>query len=144
VAATMAVLAVASVALLAVTPDSQFYYRMPVRAIDAAAAISAGDPALRILGDEWTETPLLWLHPATFGRVGFDARLEAYSPGELAAYFDFLFVRGPRWQRAMRGYGVIVLSTQSSPRLVSALRGLPGWRVAFRDHDGVVFVRAKD
>jgi hypothetical protein len=140
VAATMGVLALASAALLAVTPDSQFYYKTPVRAIDAAAAISARDPQLRILGDEWTETSLLWRHPAAFGRVGFDARFEAYSPSELSAYFDFLRVRGQQWQRVMRGYGVIVLSAGQSTRLTAALAKLPGWRIAFRDHHGVVFV----
>ena len=68
---------------------------------------------------------MLWLHPATIGRVGFDARMELYSAPELSAYFDFVFVRGHRWQRVTAGYGIIVASRAQDQGLAAALGSLP-------------------
>jgi hypothetical protein len=137
----LAALALASAAVLAVTPASQFESEIPVRAISAAAAIAARDPAARILGDDYSGTPMLWLDPAVLGRVGFDARVEQYPGREMSAYFDFLFTRGPRWQRVTRGYGIIVVSRAVHHPLAAALAGLPGWRVACQDRAGLVLVR---
>jgi hypothetical protein len=84
---------------------------------------------------------MLWLHPATIGRVGFDARMELYSAPELSAYFDFVFVRGHRWQRVTHGYGIIVASRAQDPGLAAALGSFPGWRVVYRDRTGLVLQR---
>jgi len=108
--------------------------------MDVAARIAARDSSLRILGDNYSGTALLWLHPSLLGRVGFDARMEQYSTSELAAYFDFLFRSGPHWQRVTRGYGIIVAS-RLRPSFAAALARLPGWHVAYQDGAGIVVVR---
>ena len=133
-------LALTSLAFLAVTSDGQFYSQTPVQAIGVAAADAGRDPTVRVLGDDDSGTAMLWLHPALFGRVGFDDRFEQYSAAELGAYVDFLFVRGPRWQRATRGYAIIVASKRHR-RLVRALARLPGWQVSYDGAAGVVLTR---
>jgi len=134
--------ATAAAALLAVglTPARHYESQVPARAMDAAARIAARNPSLRILGDNFSGTTMLWLHPGLLGRVGFDARMEQYTRPELAAYFDFLFRSGPHWQRVTHGYGIIVAS-QLRPSFARALASLPGWHVAYRDRAGIVVVR---
>jgi hypothetical protein len=81
---------------------------------------------------------MLWLHPAMFGRVGFDARLEQYSVAQIDAYADFLDAGGRAWQRVMHGYDIVAVSRRMHPRLASALARLPGWRVVYSDRSGLV------
>jgi hypothetical protein len=140
-AGVLAGLALASAGLLAVTPSSQFESLIPRPAIDAAAAVAARNPGLRILTDPWSGSAMLWFHPAMLGRVGFDLRMEQYPQAELAGFFDFLSVRGPGWQRVMRGYGLVVISRSQRPRLARALARLPGWRVVYQDGAGLVVQR---
>jgi len=139
VAGLLAALAVASLITLAVTPDRQFYTQVPRRAVNVAANVAAKHPGMRILGDDYSSTAMLWLRPAVIGRVGFDARFELYGP-ELGAYSDFLFVRGRHWSRVIRGYDLVVASRRHQA-LVSSLAVLPGWRVIFEDRNGIVVQR---
>jgi hypothetical protein len=141
IAGMLATLAVASAGALALTSGQQFQSKIPGRAINVAAALAARNPADRILGDPWSGTAMLWLHPATIGRVGFDARMELYSAAQLRAYFDFVSVRGHQWQRATHGYVIIVASRAQDPGLAAALESLPGWRVMYRDSAGLVLQR---
>ncbi len=140
-AAMLAMAAAVSLVALAVTPANVFESGIPVRALNVAASIAARNPTLRVIGDDWSDTPMLWLHPAMAGRVGFDIREEQYSRAQLIAYFDFVLMIGPRWQRVTRGYDIIVASRQHYPALCAALVHLPGWRVALDDRAGVVLVR---
>lgn len=140
-AGVLAAAALASLGVLALTPDSQFESKTPLGAIQAAAAIAAGNPAVRVLGDDWSGSPMLWLHPAMFGRVGFDARFEQYTRGQLSAFADFLEVTGTRWRRVSAGYDVVVASRFGRPRLAGALERSPGWRVVYQDRAGVVLER---
>ena len=141
VAGALAALAVLSLGALAVTPARQFESLIPRRAIDVAAAMAEKNPAIHVLGDDWSGSPMLWLHPAMFGRVAFDARFEQYSRSDISAYADFVWVQGPRWQRVMHGYDLVVVSRRERPRLAAALRRLPGWRVVYNDRDGLVLER---
>jgi len=140
-AAALAALAALSLGVLAATPARQFESLIPRRAIDVAAAMAEKNPAIHVLGDDWSGSPMLWLHPAMFGRVAFDARFEQYSPSELSSFADFVWVNGPRWQRVMRGYDLVVVSCRERPKLAAALAQLPGWRVVYADHDGLVLER---
>jgi hypothetical protein len=85
---------------------------------------------------------MLWLHPATFGRVGYDARLEQYSVAQLRAYATFLSARRPGWQRLLRGYDLVVVNRKQHQWLATALTRLPGWRVVYSGRDGLVLERA--
>jgi hypothetical protein len=140
-AGLLAAAALAGTAALAAEPDRQFESLVPVRAMDVAAALAAENPALRVLGDDWSGSPMLWLHPALTGRVGFDARMEQYTPAQLNSYGSFLFAHGPGWPQAADGYGLIVVSARYHQPLSHALLGQPAWRVAASTPDGVVFAR---
>jgi hypothetical protein len=139
VAGLLAALAAASMLVLAVTPDSQFFRQAPRRPINVAADLAVMHPRLRVLGDDYSGTAMLWLRPAVTGRVAFDVRFELYG-AELQAFSDFLFVRGHGWDRVTRGYGIVVASSLH-PELVRKLRTLPGWRVVFEDSQGIVLIR---
>ena len=141
VAAALAGCAAASLLYLAVTPPALYQSGVPVRALDVAASIAARNPALRVIGDDWSGTAMLWLHPGMLGRVGFDIREELYDRAQLTAYFDFLLLQGRRWQRVTSGYGIVVVSLVKYPRLGAALARLPGWHVAYAGHGGLVLVR---
>ena len=142
-AAALAAAALVGVALIAAEPASKFQSLVPVRAIDAAAALAARVPAARVLADEWSSPPMLWLHPSMFGRVAYDARLEQYSVAQLNAYAEFLSARSRTWQRLLRGYGIVVVSRQHHGWLATALGRLAGWRVAYSGRDGLVLERAQ-
>ena len=140
-AGLLAALAAASAGAVATMPASGFESWIPRGSIDVAATIAARDPALRVLDDQWSAVGLLWLHPAMFGRVAFDVRVEQYPPALMSAFFDFMYVRGPRWERVTQGYDVIVVSRFWHAHLARALAQLPGWRLAYSDRDGLVLVR---
>ena len=140
-AGVLGALALTSVGMLTLTPGSTFESLIPRRAIDVAAAAAAKSPGVRVLGDDWAGTPMLWLHPAMFGRVGFDIRVEQYSAAQISADFDFMYVHGPRWQRVMAGYGIVVVSRRQRPLLAATLLKLPGWRVVYHDRNGLVLQR---
>lgn len=139
-AAVLAVVALASLGVIASTPTRVYQAGAPVQAINVAAAEAAANPGARVLAD-WSAAPMLWLHPMLFGRVGFDARLEQYTPTELASYVRFLLATAPRWQSLARGYGIVVVTRHNYPTLARAMRRLPGWRLSYADGDGEVFVR---
>jgi hypothetical protein len=141
-AAALGAAALIGAVLIAAEPASKFESLVPVRAIDAAAALAARDPGARILADEWSSPPLLWLHPALFGRVAFDARLEQYSVAQLNAYAKFLSARAPGWQRLLRGYRIVVVSRREHAWLATALTRLPGWHVSYADRNGLVLERS--
>jgi hypothetical protein len=140
-AGALAALAVLSLGALGMTPASKFESLIPRRAIDVAAALARKNPAVHVLGDDWCGSPMLWLHPAMFGRVAFDARFEQYSQSEFTAFAEFVRAQGPGWQRVMRGYDLVVVSRDERPKLAAALPRLPGWRVVYADRHGLVLER---
>lgn len=133
--------ALGGVGILAVTSDQQFESLIPRRAIDAVAVLAARHPAWHVLGDDWSSSPILWLHPALLGRVGYDARLEQYSAAQIGAYTNFLYLQRPGWLRAADGYDLIVVGYRQHRQLIGALIHQPGWRVVYSGHDGLVFER---
>ncbi len=139
VAGALAGTATLAAGMVAAQPAGAFMAGEPLRAIAVAAGLADREPGRLVLAD-WSAAPMLWLHPAMFGRVGFDPRLEQYAPAQVAAFASFLLDRGA-WQRVTRGYDIIVLSRPAYPQLARALAGSPGWRVAYRDRNGVVFAR---
>jgi len=141
-AGVLAAAALIGVGLIAAEPAARFESLVPVRAIGAAAALAARHPGARVLADEWSSPPMLWLHPAMFGRVGYDARLEQFSVAQLRAYATFLSARRPGWQELLRGYDLVVVNRKQHGWLGTALTRLPGWRVVYSGHDGLVLERA--
>jgi hypothetical protein len=142
-AGVLTAIAVVSAISLARAPASQYEASIPRQAVDVTAQLAERQPGIPVLGDQWCAVGLLWLHPALFGRIAFDIRDEEYSPPQLAALLDFLSATGPRWQRLLRGYDLVVVSRSWHPRLAGELQRMPGWRVLFKDDSGVVLERSR-
>jgi hypothetical protein len=141
VAGILAAAALTGAVLIATEPAGTFESLVPVRAIAAAAALAARDPGARVLADEWSGPPMLWLHPAMFGRVGYDARLEQFSVAQLRAYATFLTARARGWAGLLRGYDLVLVNRKQHGWLGTALTRLPGWRVVYSGRDGLVLER---
>jgi hypothetical protein len=140
-AGILAAAALTGAVLIATEPAGKFESLVPVRAIDAAAALAARDPGARVLADEWSSPPMLWLHPAMFGRVGYDARLEQFSVAQLSAYATFLTAQAGDWPGLLRGYDLVLVNRKQHGWLGAALTRLPGWRVVYSGRDGLVLER---
>ena len=138
-AAAMAAIAVVAAISLAREPVRQYEASIPRRAVDVAAGLEARHPQ-PVLADKFGAVGLLWLHPAVFGRVAFDARDEQYSQTQLAAIFGFINAEGAHWQQVLRGYDIVVVSRQDT-RLANAMTRLPGWKVVYADSSGRVMER---
>jgi len=141
-AGLLAVAALIGTGLIAAEPAATFESLVPVRAIGAAAALAVRHPGARVLADEWSSPPMLWLHPAMFGRVAYDARLEQFSVAQLRAYATFLSARRPGWQHLLNGYDLVVVNRRQHGWLGTALTRLPGWQVVYSGRDGLVLERA--
>ncbi len=137
-AAVLATCAAVAAVSLALEPVSQYEAWLPRGAIEAAARIASREPDQRVLSDQWSAVGLLWLHPGLLGHVAFDVRVEQYSQPELAEIFSFMLAKGPRWQRLVRGYDLVVVSRRMHPRLAVEMTRMRGWRVVYVDTSGVV------
>jgi hypothetical protein len=141
-AGALTAIAAVSAIGLAVEPISRYESWIPRRAVDVTAGIAAQHPGVPVLGDKFATVGLLWLHPALFGRVAFDARDEQFSRAQLAAIFAFAGAKGPSWQSLLRGYHLVVLSRQWDPAVARAMPRQAGWRIVYSDASGVVLERA--
>jgi hypothetical protein len=141
-AGVLAAAALIGIGLIAAEPAAKFESLVPVRAIGVAAALAERHPGARVLADEWSSPPMLWLHPALFGRVAYDARLEQFSVAQLRAYATFLSADRPGWQHLLDGYGLVVVNRRQHGWLGTALTRLPGWQVVYSGRDGLVLERA--
>lgn len=128
--AVSTILALVAIVVMSASPDEL----VPRRAVDIAAA-TAG-PGSRILGDETTGTPLLWLHPELAGRVAYDVRFEQYTPAQIDRYFEFL-----RYADPIDGFDVVVVDRRAHPQLAAAMLDRSDWRAVYDGRDGVVTVR---
>ncbi len=107
----------------------------------AAAVRSLATPDDRLLAAQsWAS----WLELEAPGiPVLVDSRVEV---GPVDAWNDYLLVSaaGPGWQEILdqRRVTVLAVSAADQPALLAAAAAEPGWRAAYRDRDGAVFVRA--
>ena len=142
-AVTLAATAMVSATGLARAPASQYEALIPRRAIDVTAHLAGRQLGVPVLADQWGAVGLLWLHPESLGRVAFDVRDEEYSQPELTSLVDFMSGTGPRWQRLLRGYDLVVVSRRWHPRLADEMARSGGWRVIYTDTSGVVLERVR-
>ena len=110
---------------------------------EAAAAVTraaASDPSAKILTDGGVGDWLLYVRPSLRGRIAFDGRWELLPRAQMRTTFLYLWQIGAGWERASRGYRLLVLSPQAESRLVDTYdrRGL---RVLYRDRNIVVYDR---
>jgi hypothetical protein len=94
----------------------------------------------RVYADERFADWLLWRLPQLRGRVAYDASFELLSTAQLQAIFDLKSHAGVGWNRAARGYRLLVLDS-SADALVRAFLREPGTRRLFERDGAVVLLR---
>jgi hypothetical protein len=119
----------------------RFEASVPRAALEHVSLLMADDPDARLIGDEESQTAMLWFDERSWGRVAFDVRFEQYRAEELALLTDLVGVRGARWMDVLDGYDIVVVSRRERPTLTRAMHTLDGWAKAFDDGEGVVFTR---
>ncbi len=110
--------------------------KYPAQALAAARRAVQSQPGTRVFADETYADWLLWKMPGLSGRMAYDVAFELLSRQEFAKIADFKSVSGLDWERAVKGYGVLVLSSARFPTLVPALRARDGAHVLY-DQRGV-------
>ena len=138
----IAAFAVVAMGVVARTGDDTFERLVPRGAMSAAATYVRAHPHATILADAQTSSGLLWIHPETLGRVGFDARLEQYPQDRLRSWFTYLGASAPGWPGLTRRYDVVVVSKRGHATLIAGLRSLAGWKTIYADGDGVTLARS--
>jgi hypothetical protein len=133
--------AVVALGVLGRTSNATFERLDPLDALAAAASYAAAHPGSTILADEQSSSALLWLHPRTAGRVGFDARLEQYEHSRLKSWFTYITGSEPGWPELAARYDVLVASRKENPSLAARLETLRGWRIIAADKEGIAVVR---
>lgn len=113
----------------------------PARMAAVVAAAARTDPSVRVFADERYADWLLFVDPALAGRVAYDIRFELLSERQLTTIIDFRTEHGVDWQRAARGYGLLVLDPVGDEGAIGLYEGLPGTKVLFRDSEVVVLRR---
>ena len=107
----------------------------------ALADVLAERPAARVFNPQrWGS----WLEYATPGGLFFaDSRIELIPA---AAWSDYLLVSAgdARWHEILEAWrvDVVVAAVADQPALATLIAGDPGWRVIYRDADGLVAVRS--
>jgi hypothetical protein len=99
-----------------------------------------GGVSTRVYADERFADWLLWRLPQLRGKVAYDARFELLSTAQLQAIYDLKSQAGDDWNRAARGYRLLVLDS-SSQALVRAFLRERGTRRLFERDGAVVLER---
>lgn len=102
-------------------------------------AVDAG-ASTRVYADERFSDWLLWRLPQLPGRVAYDASFELLSPSQLEAIAALKEQAGDDWNRAARGYRLLVLDS-SATSLVRGFLREPGTRRLFEGDGAVVLLR---
>ena len=136
-----AVVAVVAVASVASHGRSWFERSYPPRAAEVVAAAADSSPGLRIFANEEYADWLLFEKPQLTGRIAYDVRFELLPSARLQEIVDFRLEHGLDWQRAVNGYGLLVLDPAGDRGAVRLFTRLPGTTVLFRDAYVVVLRR---
>jgi hypothetical protein len=130
----------AVVAQLARRSDSSYESLVSSRVIATTAAYARAHPCALILGDNLSSSALLWRDPWLAGRLGFDARIEQYSPRALSRWLVFDNAAPATWAAATRGYGVLIGDSIYARALARRLDAFPASLILARQGWGVAVV----
>jgi hypothetical protein len=134
-------IAAGAIASVAIHGRSWFERDYPPKAAAVVEAAARSDPRVRVFADERYADWLLFVDPALAGRVAFDIRFELLSKRQLTEIVDFRTEHGLDWQRAARGYGLLVLDPAGDTGAIRLFSRLSGTTVLFRDSQVVVLRR---
>jgi hypothetical protein len=111
----------------------------PVGLSDAAARALA--PGTRLFVSEPWASWFEFAEPSI--PVFTDPRIEAFPVGVWDDYSE-VRIGGSRWEPVLDRWQVraVVVDRDDFSRLLAVMQGSPEWRAVYRDHDGVLFIRA--
>lgn len=132
--------ATASAAAGASTPERET--GLERGALAAAAEWASVHPHGRILADDATSDRLLWWYPVTVGRIGFDARLDFYDPGDVRRWLTWVFAPSGLPPAPGGPYDLYVAS-RSNRSLYLRLRRATCLRTIYADRYGIVAARRR-
>ena len=135
--ASLAALAVALVVTLA-RPGDWFSQEWPDERV-AAVREATADPATRLFATDGTADWLLWRLPDLRGRIAYDVRFELYDAETLDRISRYGNRDGSEWKSLADGYGVVIVDERGH---LQVFRAEPGARVAYRDDEIAIVVRA--
>jgi hypothetical protein len=122
--ALTSVVALAGAALFSFSHRGGWFVRRYPAALATATAAASRSPDVRVYADDRYADWLLWRIPALAGRIAFDARFELLSSARIAAISRFASASGPHWQRAARGFSVLVLPDDANAARALRARAL--------------------
>ena len=109
--------------------------------LTAVEKATRADPSLKVLADVRFADWLLWRDPKLAGRLANDARWELLTPTQMSGLQAVFAVTGTHWNRAARGYRIVVLDRKYDPDAVQAFMSERGSRVLYHDPERVVILR---
>jgi hypothetical protein len=110
----------------------------PRGAVSALARAASAEPKARIFANERYADWLLYEDPALVGRVAYDVRFELLTQRQLQSIVAFRSLSGVDWQRAVKGYRLLVLDPKNDRGAVRWLERNRGATVLYRNPDVVV------
>jgi hypothetical protein len=138
--AAVGAIVVATVAMVS-HGNAWFSGSYPSQAEQAVGAAVRADPSLRVFADESFSDWVMIMQPAVVGKSAFDTRFELLSKAQLTKLLDFRAELGINWQRAARGYRLLVLDP-TADRMTIRLYERQGAKVLYRGPDVVVLERS--
>jgi len=109
----------------------------PKRYPEAALASISGPGQRVFTHDEWGDYLIYRLWPQG-GKVFVDGRSDFYGTKFDETYVDVMNVKYD-WEKTLAGYGVNTILLPVNAALAGALKESRNWKVAFDDHESIVF-----
>jgi hypothetical protein len=125
----------------AARPGAWYMRGYPQNAVGAVRKVTDGDPSLRVFANEAFGDWLLWNVPNLAGRIAFDARFELLTDKRLRSLANFRNRSSTTWPRAARGYGLLVLDSETERPTITFLRRRDNARTLYDDRYVTVLLR---
>jgi hypothetical protein len=133
--------AVVSVASIALRPGAQLTPAYPAAAADAVSKVLRADPGARVFTSYELPDWLLFVSRDSRGRVAYEGRFELLSQAQMRGVAWYGWQLGEHWDRPTAGYRLVMVSTDSAHRVVKTYDHRPGYRVLYRDAHVVLYDR---
>jgi hypothetical protein len=128
--------------VLFVRPIGSVKAQWPDGASASVVRVLKQDPQAKVLANDKYADWLLYRVPAARGRIAFDGRWEILSRAQFTAAMSFIQQRGADWDRAARGYRLLVLDPARDAKLAATYRKRH-WHVLYRDSRFIVLDRGE-
>jgi uncharacterized membrane protein YhaH (DUF805 family) len=140
-AVAASLVAVASLASIALRPGAQLTPAYPAAAADAVSNVLRADPGARVFTSYELPDWLLFVSPEARGRIAYEGRFELLSQAQMRGVAWYGWQLGEHWDRPTTGYRLLMVNTDSARRVVRTYDRRPGYRVLYRDEHLVLYDR---